>query len=310
MVGNNTPIFFVRDASKFQDFIHSQKRRPGHRPALQRHAVGLLDPLAGELPPGDDPHVRPRASRARGATCTASRATRTRGSTPPASVLGQVPLQDRPGHRELHRGRGRARWPREDPDYHRRDLFNSIAAGDAPEWRLEVQIMPLRGGRGLPLQPVRPDEGLAARRLPADRGRPPGARPQPGELLRRGRAGRVQAREPRARHRPQPGQDADGPDLLLPRHAPAPHRPELRAAADQRAEGPGALLQQGRVHDLPPRRRPAGVRAELPRRAAGRPGRARRTSAGRSRPASSAATRTRSTPRTTTSARPGRCTAR
>jgi catalase len=30
----------------------------------------------------------------------------------------------------------------EDPDYHLRDLFESIARGDAPEWRLEVQIMP------------------------------------------------------------------------------------------------------------------------------------------------------------------------
>ena len=27
MVGNNTPIFFVKDPSKFQDFIRSQKRR-------------------------------------------------------------------------------------------------------------------------------------------------------------------------------------------------------------------------------------------------------------------------------------------
>src|ERR1700730_4605798 len=28
LVGNNTPIFFVRDPSKFQDFIHCQKRMP------------------------------------------------------------------------------------------------------------------------------------------------------------------------------------------------------------------------------------------------------------------------------------------
>ncbi|MGH9064666.1 MAG: catalase, partial [Acidimicrobiales bacterium] len=28
LVGNNTPIFFIRDPSKFSDFIHSQKRRP------------------------------------------------------------------------------------------------------------------------------------------------------------------------------------------------------------------------------------------------------------------------------------------
>ena len=28
VVGNNTPVFFIRDASKFSDFIHSQKRMP------------------------------------------------------------------------------------------------------------------------------------------------------------------------------------------------------------------------------------------------------------------------------------------
>jgi catalase len=30
----------------------------------------------------------------------------------------------------------------EDPDFHRRDLWNAIAHGEAPEWRLEMQIMP------------------------------------------------------------------------------------------------------------------------------------------------------------------------
>jgi len=28
MVGNNTPVFFIRDPSKFPDFIHTQKRSP------------------------------------------------------------------------------------------------------------------------------------------------------------------------------------------------------------------------------------------------------------------------------------------
>ncbi len=35
MVGNNTPVFFVRDPMKFQDFIRSQKRRPDN--ALRDH---------------------------------------------------------------------------------------------------------------------------------------------------------------------------------------------------------------------------------------------------------------------------------
>ena len=43
LVGNNTPVFFVRDPMKFPHFIRSQKRRAGQRPARQQHAVGLLD---------------------------------------------------------------------------------------------------------------------------------------------------------------------------------------------------------------------------------------------------------------------------
>ena len=45
MVGNNTPVFFVRDPLKFSDFIHSQKRDPatGLRPT---HDVGFLEPVA------------------------------------------------------------------------------------------------------------------------------------------------------------------------------------------------------------------------------------------------------------------------
>ncbi len=31
LVGNNTPIFFVKDPMKFQDFIRSQKRLPDSR---------------------------------------------------------------------------------------------------------------------------------------------------------------------------------------------------------------------------------------------------------------------------------------
>ena len=33
MVGNNTPVFFIRDPMKFQHFIRSQKRRSGHQSA-------------------------------------------------------------------------------------------------------------------------------------------------------------------------------------------------------------------------------------------------------------------------------------
>ena len=72
----------------------------------------------------------------------------------------------------------------------------------------------------------------------------------------------------------------------------------------------GALLQQGRAHDLPARGRPAGLRAELLRRPDGRPGaRGGHRLVGRGRRDRPLRERA-STPRTTTSARPARCTAR
>jgi catalase len=33
IVGNNTPVFFIRDPLKFPDFIHTQKRHPRSPPA-------------------------------------------------------------------------------------------------------------------------------------------------------------------------------------------------------------------------------------------------------------------------------------
>jgi catalase len=46
MVGNNTPVFFVRDPLKFQDFIHSQKRDPatGRRSATMQWDFWSLSP--------------------------------------------------------------------------------------------------------------------------------------------------------------------------------------------------------------------------------------------------------------------------
>jgi catalase len=41
----------------------------------------------------------------------------------------------------------------EDLDFHRRDLWDAITAGDAPEWRLEMQIMPFADAAGYRFNP-------------------------------------------------------------------------------------------------------------------------------------------------------------
>ena len=86
-------------------------------------------------------------------------------------------------------------------------------------------------------------------RLPADHGRPDGARPQPGELLRRGRAGRLRARATSCPGSAcQPGQDADG-RAIFSYHDTHLHR--IGANYEQLPINapavPGALLQQGRA---------------------------------------------------------------
>ena len=50
-------------------------------------------------------------------------------------------LQDRAGHPELTAAEAKA-MKAEDPDYHRRDLYQAIKRKEAPAWRLEMQIMP------------------------------------------------------------------------------------------------------------------------------------------------------------------------
>ncbi len=51
----------------------------------------------------------------------------------------------------------------EDADYHRRDLYEAIERGELPSWTLKMQIMPFEEAEDLPVQPVRPDQGVAAR---------------------------------------------------------------------------------------------------------------------------------------------------
>ena len=59
MVGNNTPVFFVRVPMKFQHFIHSQKRRADN--GLRDHDMQWdLDAGAGVRPPGGLANGRPR----------------------------------------------------------------------------------------------------------------------------------------------------------------------------------------------------------------------------------------------------------
>ena len=187
MVGNNTPVFFIQDPMKFQHFIRSQKRRADND--LRDHDMQwdfwTLSPesahqvtwLMGDRGvPRTWRHMNGYSSH----TYMWINAER-------RAVLGEVPLQDRPGRRVLHPGRGRPLMP----GRHRLPHAGPLR-GDRS--RRPSQLDPVRPGHalrrraGLPVQPVRPDQGLAARGLPAGRGGQADAGPQPGRQPHRDRA--------------------------------------------------------------------------------------------------------------------------
>ena len=115
MVGNNTPVFFVRDPMKFQHFIRSQKRRADNN--LRDHDMQwdfwTLSPESAHQVTwlmGD--RGIPRTWRHMNGYSSHTYLWINAGGR---EVLGQVPLQDRPGHRVLHPGRGRPDGRRRTP---------------------------------------------------------------------------------------------------------------------------------------------------------------------------------------------------
>ena len=143
-------------------------------------------------------------------------------STPPNERLWvKFHFKTLQGHKHYTNARGRG-IVGTDRESYQRDLFGAIERGEFPNWRL-LRPDHAGGRRGEDaLQPVRPDQGLAARGLPADRGRRARAEPQPRQLFRRDRAGGLLALEHRAGHRFLPRQDAAGADFLLCRRPPPP----------------------------------------------------------------------------------------
>jgi catalase len=152
MVGNNTPVFFVRDPMKFQHFIHSQKRRAdnglrdhdmqwdfwtlspesahqvawlmGDRgvPATWRHMNGYSSHTYMWVnAEGERFWVKYHFKTDQGIKCmTQEQADQMAGS---------------------------------DADYHRRDLFEAIKRGDYPTWTLQMQIMPFEDAKTYRVNP-------------------------------------------------------------------------------------------------------------------------------------------------------------
>ena len=141
LVGNNTPVFFVRDPLKFSDFIHSQKRDP---------ATGLRDntmqwdywSLSPELL-----HQVTTLFSDRGIPATLrhmngySSHTYSLWNGAGERYWVKWHFKTMQGIKTLTNEEA-AKIAGADLDYHRRDLHAAIARGEFPKWKMQVQIMP------------------------------------------------------------------------------------------------------------------------------------------------------------------------
>ncbi len=142
LVGNNTPIFFVRDPSKFQDFIRSQKRCPVRNvrdhnmqwdfwslSPESTHQVLLL--MSDRGTPRTWRHMNGYGSH-----------TFTWVNAEGEAFYVKYHFKTDQGIENFTDAEAKA-MAAEDPDFHIRDLYEAIERGDHPSWTLEMQIMPV-----------------------------------------------------------------------------------------------------------------------------------------------------------------------
>jgi catalase len=152
LVGNNTPVFFVRDPYKFPDFIHTQKRDPqtNLRSATAMWDFWSLSPeslhqvtilFSDRGLPKSYRHVNGYGSH----TYSLINAKNERFWVKFhfKTLQGIQCITDEEAERLVGRDR----------ESHQRDLFDSIAKGDYPKWRMQVQVMPETDAEKTPYNP-------------------------------------------------------------------------------------------------------------------------------------------------------------
>ena len=139
LVGNNTPMFFIKDPIKFPDFVHTQKRDPQTNlksPTMMfdfwskapesLHQVTMLFSSRGT--PDGYRHMHGFGSHTFSLINDAGE-----------RVFVKWHLYTLQGVKNLSAADA-VRLAGEDPDYAQRDLFGAIAAGDFPKWAVRLQV--------------------------------------------------------------------------------------------------------------------------------------------------------------------------
>ncbi|HEY6538823.1 MAG TPA: catalase [Candidatus Dormibacteraeota bacterium] len=142
LVGNNTPVFFIRDPQKFQDFIHSQKRRADthtHDNNMQWDFWTLSPESAHQVTILMGDRGIPRTWRHMNGYSSHTFLWENQGGE---KFWVKYHFHTDQGNEFYSAAEGQA-MAAEDPDCHLRDLYQAIKRGEHPSWTLSVQLMPI-----------------------------------------------------------------------------------------------------------------------------------------------------------------------
>ena len=153
LVGNNIPVFFIQDAIKFPDLIHSVKMEAdkGYPQAASAHDtfwdfISLMPEATHMIMWAMSDRTLPRSLRMmEGFGVNTFRLIAEDGKATFVKFHWKPKL-----------GLQSTIWDEAvkiagaDPDYHRRDLFEAIAMGDFPEWEFGVQLISEQQAADLP----------------------------------------------------------------------------------------------------------------------------------------------------------------
>ncbi len=140
LVGNNTPVFFIKDPSKFPDFIHSQKRHPvtGLRDSTMQWDFWSLSP--------ESLHQVTWLFGDRGIPATLANMdgfgshTFSLWNNDGERYWVKWHFKTQQGIKNMSVAEA-GKIAAENPDYHRQNLHETIERGDSLKWTLNIQIM-------------------------------------------------------------------------------------------------------------------------------------------------------------------------
>jgi catalase len=172
LVGNNMPVFFIQDAQKFPDFVHAVKPEPDNEipQAASAHDTfwdfvslntesthmvlwAMSDraiPRSLRMMEGFGVHTF-RFVNAKGVACFV------KFHWKPVLGMHQVAWDEA----QIISGK--------DADFHRRDLYEAIEAGNFPQWELGVQIVPEADEHKFPFDLLDPTKLIPEEMVPVQR---------------------------------------------------------------------------------------------------------------------------------------------